>query len=475
MNESRTPSPKPTQEEAEGVNTDTEGEEEEGSESQPAGSNSPEPEDETLKQLEQEAQLSKAKKLAERIQQELAADFERQFSIKYIERLESSGILHHFPEAKEQKQKLSRQPQDPKGKRPEHSMADDDGTPGPPAARQPKIPLPNMFSGEGDDLKPDVLGRWFREVKGYLRRYNMTDNTPGIGQWYGDYTTGRAKDAVLALIDEYEEQDEVLPLQVLKDRMTTLFQASTNKDDLWLQWQKVYQTTNGRTARITKVATELEMIRSRLPASSVTPFTQRQRFLDAMDHRLRRAVEPQLRDTDTWIAMVETAERYDATMFKTGAYGRADSGSSRPRNPATLSKNTTKNTPSSKPKAKFGAKKPKASKKPSKAEMDRRKKDGACFYCGEQGHMANDCPKKEIKTNKVTTMDGDSEEEDSEDDEQDEDSEDEEVYVGYILYRQDIDPTHHSKDLSELRQLGHSAPSPGGIHRHQWKPGPSSV
>lgn len=137
-------------------------------------------------------------------------------------------------------------------------------------------------------------------------------------------------------------------------------------------------------------------------------------------------------------------------MFKTGAYGRADSGSSRPRNPPTLSKNTTKNTPSSKPKAKFGAKKPKASKKPSKAEMDRRKKDGACFYCGEQGHMANDCPKKEIKTNKVTTMDGDSEEEDSEDDEQDEDSEDEEVYVGYIAYtgRTSTPPTTAKTSLS---------------------------
>ena len=39
--------------------------------------------------------------------------------------------------------------------------------------------------------------------------------------------------------------------------------------------------------------------------------------------------------------------------------------------------------------------------KPSKAEMDRRKAEGACFYCGEKGHMANDYPKKEVKTNQV--------------------------------------------------------------------------
>src|SRR5712692_6739455 len=52
-------------------------------------------------------------------------------------------------------------------------------------------------------------------------------------------------------------------------------------------------------------------------------------------------------------------------------------------------------------KKKANSKNTKTSKKPSKAEMERRKKDGACCYCGEKGHMANDCPKKEIKTNRV--------------------------------------------------------------------------
>jgi len=38
---------------------------------------------------------------------------------------------------------------------------------------------------------------------------------------------------------------------------------------------------------------------------------------------------------------------------------------------------------------------------PSKGEMDRRKVEGACFYCGESGHMADECPKKEVNTNHV--------------------------------------------------------------------------
>jgi len=41
------------------------------------------------------------------------------------------------------------------------------------------------------------------------------------------------------------------------------------------------------------------------------------------------------------------------------------------------------------------------SNKPNKDEKDRPKAEGACFYCGETGHMANECPKKEVKTNHI--------------------------------------------------------------------------
>jgi len=33
--------------------------------------------------------------------------------------------------------------------------------------------------------------------------------------------------------------------------------------------------------------------------------------------------------------------------------------------------------------------------------MERRKAEEACFYCSESGHMANECPKKEVKTTHV--------------------------------------------------------------------------
>jgi len=45
--------------------------------------------------------------------------------------------------------------------------------------------------------------------------------------------------------------------------------------------------------------------------------------------------------------------------------------------------------------------------------MDYRQAEGACFYCGESGHMANECLKKEVQTNHVYTSE-DSEDKESE-------------------------------------------------------------
>ena len=49
-------------------------------------------------------------------------------------------------------------------------------------SRRPKIKLPQpaKFSGEGDDLKPDKLKRWFREVKKYLSKYDINDDTEDV-------------------------------------------------------------------------------------------------------------------------------------------------------------------------------------------------------------------------------------------------------------------------------------------------------
>ena len=284
---------------------------------------------------------------------------------------------------------------------PKNTMSDQgDGGP----SRRPKIKLPQpaKFSGEGDDLKPDKLKRWFREVKKYLSKHDVNDDTEHVVDYYGAFTEERAHNAYLTLLDEY---DEVSPtLEEFKTRFTQLFEASTNTDDLYRKWQKVQQTTGGNPARISKIAGELADLKGALPRDSISDYAQRQHFLDAMGPRLRQNVEPQIRENDTWDHIVQLAERYDATMYKTGAYrgkgGNQNTGNRTQAPKKQFNNDVTNRTPAKgKGKGKAPVKRKPAQKnhKPTKAEMDRRKAKGACFYCGEKGHMANECTKKDLK------------------------------------------------------------------------------
>ena len=95
-------------------------------------------------------------------------------------------------------------------------------------------------------------------------------------------------------------------------------------------------------------------------------------------------------------------------MYKTGAYrgkgGNQNTGNRTQAPKRQFNNDVTNRTPAKgKGKGKAPAKRKPAQKnqKPTKAEMDRRKAEGACFYCGEKGYMANECPKKEVKSNHV--------------------------------------------------------------------------
>ena len=127
-----------------------------------------------------------------------------------------------------------------------------------------------------------------------------------------------------------------------------------------------------------------------------------------MDPRHGQNVEPQIREADTWNHIVQLAEWYDATMYKTGAYrskgGNQNTGNRTPVPKRQFNNDVTNRTPAKgKGKGKASAKRKPAQKneKPTNAQMDRRKAEGACFYSGEKGHMANECPKKEVKSNHV--------------------------------------------------------------------------
>jgi len=259
--------------------------------------------------------------------------------------------------------------------------------PGPARLPPPKLPKPPMFSGEGEDLKPDKLKLWLRTVKKHLARSGLNDDSPGVADYYGAYTDGKANNAYQPLEREVED----LTLAQLTQRLQQLFEASTNTDDTYHKWQYICQTAGGQPARITKIAGELADLKGSLLAGSISDYAQKQRFLDAMDSRLPRNVEPQLRPEDTWDQMVAVAERYDATMYRTGGYKGSDrsqascSKTHTPKKESTYPKPSTTPTPRSTGKGKAPAKKRTYTKsnKPSKAEIDRRKAEGVCFYCGK--------------------------------------------------------------------------------------------
>jgi len=277
--------------------------------------------------------------------------------------------------------------------------------PGPARLPPPKLPKLPMFSGEGEDLKLDKLKRSLRTVKKYLARSGLNDDSPGVADYYGTYTEGKAINAYQMLDREVED----LSLAQLTQRFQQLFEASTNSDHTYHKWQNLRQPAGSQPARKTKIAGELEELKGSLPAGSISDYAQKLQFLDAMDSRRCHNVEPQLSQEDTWDQMVAVAEHYYTTMYRTGGYKGSDRSQASSSKPHTLKKEntyrkpSTTSTPRNTGKGKAPAKKRTYTKsnKPSKAKMDCRKAEGACFYCGETGHLANECSKKEIKTNHV--------------------------------------------------------------------------
>jgi len=255
--------------------------------------------------------------------------------------------------------------------------------PGPARLPLPKIPKPHMFSGEGEDLKSDKHKRWLRTVKKYLARSGLNNDSPGVADNYGAYTEGKANNTYQTLDREVED----LNLAQLTQRLQQLFEASTNSDDTYYKWQNVRQTAGGQPAHITRRAGELADIKGSLRVGSISGYAQKQRYLDAMDSRLHRNVELQLRPEDTWDQMVAVEERYDATMYTTGSYkdsDRSQASSSKthtPKKENSYQKPFTTSTPRSIGKRKAPVKKRIYTKstKASKAEMDRRKAEGVCF------------------------------------------------------------------------------------------------
>jgi len=100
------------------------------------------------------------------------------------------------------------------------------------------------------------------------------------------------------------------------------FQSSKHKDDTYQKFHSITQSWNGQAQKISIIATDLLMHRSRLPEDTISDYTFIQQFLTSMHPRLRQDVETQYtgdEDINTGIGM---AERLDSIHRSTGAYGK---------------------------------------------------------------------------------------------------------------------------------------------------------
>src|SRR3978361_1223819 len=137
-------------------------------------------------------------------------------------------------------------------------------------------------------------------------------------------------------------------------------------------------------------------LRASLPPGTISDFAMKQRFLDCMDIRLRRAVQPHILPAHKLDEILTLAEKHDASHHPTGVYRHSNGkqpSSNATSAPAPKKKQQQQQTQSSR----FGQ--PQHLQKPthgklSQAEKDRRRREGLCLYCGKPGHYANNCYEK---------------------------------------------------------------------------------
>ena len=181
------------------------------------------------------------------------------------------------------------------------------------------MPSPKKFTGEAEDLKPEAFDQCYNSVQLYLRLHRVAQNLPGSGNYWILYTEGRAQEAAFQAAETFGEnltRDELI--LYLRER----FQSSKHIDDTYQKFHSIRQNWNGQVHKIATIATDLLMLRSRLPDDTISHYASIQQFFASMHPRLRQDAEVQYDGKTDINEVIAMAERIDSIYRSTGAYGK---------------------------------------------------------------------------------------------------------------------------------------------------------
>ena len=182
-----------------------------------------------------------------------------------------------------------------------------------------KVPSPKKFTGHGEDLKPEAFDGWYNSVQLYLRLHNISKNAAGAGNYWILYTEGRAQEGAFPAAHLLGEN---LTRDLLVTSLRERFQSSNHKDDTYQKFHCIRQSWNGQVQKISIIATDLLLHRSRLPEDTMSNYAFKQQFLVRMHPRLRRDVETQYTGDEDINTIIAFPDRLDSMHRSRGGMTR---------------------------------------------------------------------------------------------------------------------------------------------------------
>ncbi|HLP34462.1 MAG TPA: reverse transcriptase domain-containing protein [Amoebophilaceae bacterium] len=275
-----------------------------------------------------------------------------------------------------------------------------------------KLPDPPKFSGRGKWTKAIEFDNWVEQIIEFLENagYDRDDTNTMLA--VGHYMEGAAKQ----FHSRWKRQENPPGLAKFFPALRKFCLPPTSTDDLWNEFEKITQVKDGRVRKIMDVANDIAEMKEKLP--DITHNQMYNKLRDAMDSELRAATQPLIKRSMTWDQIVEIAVEYDSALYEkrkikqskaknkhnkdTRESRNHNQGSANYNNPArhtyrhTNTRDTRNYIPKQATQSKF--------KKLTPHEKEELAKRGACFYCRQEGHRANNCPNKKRISSAATSV-----------------------------------------------------------------------